>query len=180
MWNFHLNCMKNLLVKFQSSLNKICLLWVDWSPEKVSLKSQVPKIGIQNYRSFLIFMHHWFFRSMISMLVSRPASQKTHPLPDCTAKLFLNQPQQHTTNTQHLLYTLFFSQSSGSDKVQYGPPGLTDNRPIWWVIRYDRPVDFAGGRYALDSGARQVFRDFCRLESLFPTHGNEIKAVGRS
>ena len=34
--NLHLNCMKNLSVRFRSSLNQICLEWVDWGPDKVS------------------------------------------------------------------------------------------------------------------------------------------------
>ena len=52
--NLHLKCMKNLSVRFRSSLNKICLEWVDWSSDKVSSKSVVWRIEILIF----IFSHN--------------------------------------------------------------------------------------------------------------------------
>ena len=54
--NLHPICMKNLSVRFRSSLNKMCLEWVDWSPEKVSSKSVVLKIDILIFVFFMIII----------------------------------------------------------------------------------------------------------------------------
>ena len=54
--NLHVKCMKNLSVRFRSSLNKICLEWGDWSSDKVSSKSVVWRIDILIFIFFTIII----------------------------------------------------------------------------------------------------------------------------